>query len=101
MNFVQTLKLTGELQFDAAFVPATAALKAPGSKVAGQANVFIFPGIEAGNIGYKMAERLGGFAAVGPVLQGLNKPVNDLSRGCNSDDVFKLTLITAAQAVHQ
>ena len=72
-----------------------------GSKVAGQANVFIFPGIEAGNIGYKMAERLGGFAAVGPVLQGLNKPVNDLSRGCNSDDVFKLTLITAAQAVHQ
>ena len=70
-------------------------------KVAGQANVFIFPGIEAGNIGYKMAERLGGFAAVGPVLQGLNKPVNDLSRGCNSDDVYKLTLITAAQAVEQ
>ena len=95
------LEIDGELQFDAAFVPATAALKAPGSKVAGQANVFIFPGIEAGNIGYKMAERLGGFAAVGPVLQGLNKPVNDLSRGCNSDDVYKLTLITAAQAVEQ
>ena len=95
------LEIDGELQFDAAFVPATAALKAPGSKVAGQANVFIFPGIEAGNIGYKMAERLGGFAAVGPVLQGLNKPVNDLSRGCNADDVFKLTLITAAQAVEQ
>ena len=95
------LEIDGELQFDAAFVPETAALKAPGSKVAGHANVFIFPGIEAGNIGYKMAERLGGFAAVGPVLQGLNKPVNDLSRGCNSDDVFKLTLITAAQAVHQ
>ena len=95
------LEIDGELQFDAAFVPETAALKAPGSTVAGQANVFIFPGIEAGNIGYKMAERLGGFAAVGPVLQGLNKPVNDLSRGCNADDVYKLTLITAAQAVHK
>jgi len=95
------LEIDGELQFDAAFVPETAALKALGSKVAGQANVFIFPGIEAGNIGYKMAERLGGFAAVGPVLQGLNKPVNDLSRGCNADDVYKLTLITAAQAVEQ
>ena len=95
------LEIDGELQFDAAFVPETAALKAPRSKVAGQANVFIFPGIEAGNIGYKMAERLGGFAAVGPVLQGLNKPVNDLSRGCNADDVYKLTLITAAQAVEQ
>ena len=95
------LEIDGELQFDAAVVPETAALKALGSKVAGQANVFIFPGIEAGNIGYKMAERLGGFAAVGPVLQGLNKPVNDLSRGCNADDVYKLTLITAAQAVEQ
>ena len=95
------LEIDGELQFDAAFVPETATLKAPGSKVAGKANVFIFPGIEAGNIGYKMAERLGGFAAVGPVLQGLNKPVNDLSRGCNADDVYKLTLITAAQAVEQ
>ena len=95
------MKIDGEFNFDAAFVPETAALKAPGSTVAGQANVFIFPGIEAGNIGYKMAERLGGFAAVGPVLQGLNKPVNDLSRGCNADDVYKLTLITAAQAVHQ
>ena len=95
------LEIDGELQFDAAFVPETAALKAPRSKVAGQANVFIFPGIEAGNIGYKMAERLSGFAAVGPVLQGLNKPVNDLSRGCNADDVYKLTLITAAQAVEQ
>jgi len=94
-------KVVEATKFDAAFVPETAALKAPGSNVAGQANVFIFPGIEAGNIGYKMAERLGGFAAVGPVLQGLNKPVNDLSRGCNSDDVYKLTLITAAQAVQQ
>ncbi len=95
------LEIDGELQFDAAFHPETAALKAPGSKVAGQATVFIFPSIEAGNIGYKIAERLGGFSAVGPVLQGLNKPVNDLSRGCSSDDVYNLTLITAAQAVHQ
>ncbi|HEM4781531.1 TPA: phosphate acetyltransferase, partial [Streptococcus suis] len=64
-----------------------------------QATVFIFPGISAGNIGYKIAERMGGFAAVGPVLQGLNQPVNDLSRGCNPDDVYNLTLITAVQAL--
>lgn len=93
------LDLDGELQFDAAFVPTTGKLKAPGSKVAGQATVFIFPGISAGNIGYKIAERMGGFAAVGPVLQGLNQPVNDLSRGCNPDDVYNLTLITAVQAL--
>ena len=93
------LAIDGELQFDAAFVPKTAELKAPGSNVAGQATVFVFPGIEAGNISYKMAERLGGFSAVGPILQGLNHPVNDLSRGCNADDVYKLTLITASQAV--
>ena len=93
------LDIDGELQFDAAFVPETGKLKAPGSNVAGQATVFIFPDISAGNIGYKIAERLGGFAAVGPVLQGLNKPVNDLSRGCNPDDVYNLTLITAVQAL--
>ncbi len=93
------LLIDGELQMDAALVPGTAKLKAPGSKVAGQANVFIFPAIEAGNIAYKIAERLGGFDAVGPVLQGLNKPVNDLSRGCSSEDVYKLGIITAAQAV--
>ena len=93
------LAIDGALQVDAAFVPKTAELKAPGSNVAGQATVFIFPGIEAGNISYKMAERLGGFSAVGPILQGLNHPVNDLSRGCNADDVYKLTLITASQAV--
>ncbi|MGT2754937.1 phosphate acetyltransferase [Streptococcus ovis] len=93
------LVLDGELQMDAALEPNTARLKAPNSPVAGQANVFIFPAIEAGNIAYKIAERLGGFEAVGPVLQGLNKPVNDLSRGCSSEDVYKLGIITAAQAV--
>ena len=94
------LEIDGELQFDAAFVPETAALKAPG-KCSWSSKCLCLPRYQAGNIGFKMAERLGGFAAVGPVLQGLNKPVNGLSRGCNADDVYKLTLITAAQAVHQ
>lgn len=89
----------GELQFDAAFVPEVAAKKAPNSPVAGKANVFIFPSLEAGNIGYKIAQRFGGFEAIGPILQGLNAPVNDLSRGCNSDEVYSLAVITAAQAV--
>lgn len=93
-----SLVIDGEFQFDAAFVPSVAEKKAPDSKIKGDANVFIFPSLEAGNIGYKIAQRLGGFEAVGPVLQGLNKPVNDLSRGCSADDVFKLALITAAQA---
>ncbi|HFI0562954.1 TPA: phosphate acetyltransferase [Streptococcus suis] len=93
------LLIDGELQMDAALVPDTARLKAPGSPVAGQANVFVFPAIEAGNITYKVVERLGGYEAVGPVLQGLNKPVNDLSRGCSSEDVYKLGIITAAQAI--
>lgn len=93
------MKLDGELQFDAAFVPAVAAKKAPESDVAGQANVFIFPSLEAGNIGYKIAQRFGGFEAVGPILQGLNSPVNDLSRGCNAEEVYSLAIITAAQAV--
>ena len=92
------LPADGELQFDAAFVPAVGELKAPGSKVAGHANVFIFPSLDAGNIGYKIAQRFGGFTAVGPILQGLNAPIADLSRGCSEDDAYKVALITAAQA---
>ncbi|MBO9130128.1 phosphate acetyltransferase [Bacillus sp. 165] len=93
------LTLDGEFQFDAAFVPSVAEKKAPGSVIKGDANVFVFPSLEAGNIGYKIAQRLGNFEAIGPILQGLNKPVNDLSRGCNEEDVYKLALITAAQTL--
>jgi phosphate acetyltransferase len=93
------LVIDGEFQFDAAFVPSVAKKKAPDSPIQGDANVFIFPSLEAGNIGYKIAQRLGNFEAVGPILQGLNAPVNDLSRGCNEEDVYKLALITAAQSL--
>lgn len=86
----------GELQFDAAFSPTVAKTKAPQSAVAGNANVFVFPDINAGNIGYKIAQRLGGFEAFGPILQGLNAPINDLSRGCNADEVYKMSIITAS-----
>lgn len=92
------LPIDGELQFDAAFVPSVGERKAPGSKVAGYANTFIFPSLEAGNIGYKIAQRLGGYEALGPILQGLARPINDLSRGCNEEDTYKLAIITAAQA---
>lgn len=92
-------KIDGELQFDAAFVPVVAKQKAPEPEVAGHANVFVFPELQSGNIGYKIAQRLGGFEAIGPVLQGLNKPVSDLSRGSVEEDVYKVAIITAAQAL--
>lgn len=93
------LVIDGELQFDAAFVPKVGETKAKGSPVAGHANVFVFPSLEAGNIGYKIAQRMGGFEAIGPILQGLNSPVNDLSRGCSTEDVVALSYLTAAQSL--
>lgn len=92
------LALDGEFQFDAAVAPEVGKLKAPGSSVAGNANVFVFPNINAGNIGYKIAQRFGGYMALGPVCQGFAKPINDLSRGCNADDVKAVIAITALQA---
>lgn len=89
----------GEMQFDAAFVPSVGQKKYPGSNVAGQANTFVFPDLNSGNIGYKIAQRLGGFEAMGPILAGLNKPVNDLSRGCDAEDVYNTAIITAAQTL--
>ncbi|MBD5435235.1 MAG: phosphate acetyltransferase [Treponema sp.] len=92
------LALDGEFQFDAAVAPEVGALKAPGSEVAGHANVFVFPNINAGNIGYKIAQRMGGWMAIGPVCQGFAKPLNDLSRGCNVDDIVATVAVTALQA---
>ena len=90
------INMDGELQFDAAVSPHVAHTKCPGSNVAGHANTFIFPDINAGNIGYKICQRMGNFDAYGPILQGLNAPINDLSRGCNADEVYKMAIITAA-----
>ena len=90
-------EIDGEMQFDCAVSPEVAALKAPGSKVAGHANTFIFPNLSSGNIGYKIAARLGGWEAIGPVLQGLNAPINDLSRGCTAQEIYKMAIVTAAQ----
>lgn len=93
------LKISGEMQFDAAFVPAVAAAKAPNATIQGDANIFIFPNLEAANIGYKIAQRIGGAEAIGPVLQGLANPANDLSRGCDADDVYNLIAVTCAQVI--
>ncbi len=92
-------EIDGEMQFDAAFVESVGAKKYPGSKVAGKANTFVFPDLNSGNIGYKIAQRLGNFEAMGPILAGLNSPVNDLSRGCDSEDAYNTAIITAAQSL--
>jgi phosphate acetyltransferase len=91
------LKIDGELQFDSAFVSSVCKIKAKDSSVMGEANIMIFPNLDAANIGYKIAERIGGARAIGPILQGLSQPANDLSRGCSTQDIYDLIAVTSVQ----